>query len=199
MYFDNKGRQQPKLPLHKYLLKLFDQLNEKNSKLEYISPSKLMTENRKDIEYRCVFLIEVIEKQKSPLRTLYSQFISDKARGFNLDSKVMTDNFIKLFQDIKTNGISYPLVAGRYDSKSVKTRHFIDGKKIWTIYDNKTGLQLIDGAHRLACALYLEIKEIPVRIYKPLSFEIPNYTDYIRSKEKDYLYSLQEGENGRYS
>jgi len=72
-------------------------------------------------------------------------------------------------------------------------------KKIWTIYDNKTGLQLIDGAHRLACALYLEIKEIPVRIYKPLSFEIPNYTDYIRSKEKDYLYSLQEGENGRYS
>lgn len=193
MFIDNQGRKQPKLAFYKRFLKIIDQINEKNSKLTYLSTSKLLTENRKDIEYRCIFLKEVIEKQEMPLKTLYGQFISDRDREFNLDAKLMTQNFIKLFYDIKNNGINNPLIIGKYDSKLIKTRYFLNGKKLWRNYQNKTGFQLIDGAHRLASALYLEIKEVPVKIYKPLSFEIPNYTDYIALKEKDYLDNIRKG------
>ena len=50
--------------------------------------------------------------------------------------------------------------------------------------------QLIDGAHRLAIAEFLQYEKVPVKIIKPSSFEIPNYTDYIDIKEPEYKAKL---------
>ena len=38
----------------------------------------------------------------------------------------------------------------------------------------------------------LNLDKIPVRIYRSLSFEIPNYTDYIRIKEPEYLKQIKQ-------
>lgn len=53
--------------------------------------------------------------------------------------------------------------------------------------ENDSGFQLMDGAHRLAVAIFLKLNKIPVKIISPVGFEIPNYTEYINSKEKEYL------------
>ena len=60
-------------------------------------------------------------------------------------------------------------------------------KKIWFEMENITEYQLLDGAHRLAIALFKKMNEVPVKIIKPLGFEIPNYTEYLKYKEKEYL------------
>ena len=52
-------------------------------------------------------------------------------------------------------------------------------------------LQIINGAHRLSVALFLGFDKVPVKIYKSLSFEIPNYTEYIKIKEPEYLEKLR--------
>jgi len=69
-----------------------------------------------------------------------------------------------------------PIIVGKYNNSVLKTRHIIKGTKFWSEIQNKTGYQLIDGAHRLSIALFLQHKEIPVKVIRPLTFEIPNYT-----------------------
>ena len=68
----------------------------------------------------------------------------------------------------------------------------MNGSKNWVDLPNENGYQVINGAHRLAVALFLNLDEIPVRIYRSLSFEIPNYTDYIRIKESEYLKKIKQ-------
>ena len=48
---DNGGQKQPFLPVHKKILRLFDQIQEKIVTPTYIDPKKLLTKNRKDLEY----------------------------------------------------------------------------------------------------------------------------------------------------
>ena len=76
--------------------------------------------------------------------------------------------------------------------KNIKTRYILNGSKNWVDLPNENGYQVINGAHRLAVALFLNLDEIPVRIYRSLSFEIPNYTDYIRIKEPEYLKQIKQ-------
>ena len=45
----------------------------------------------------------------------------------------------------------------------------------------------MDGAHRLSIAFFLKFDKIPVKIIEPVGFEIPNYSEYIKHKEKEYL------------
>ena len=74
----------------------------------------------------------------------------------------------------------------RPDSEFINTQYIINNQKIWKTYRNETKYQLIDGAHRLAIAEFLEHEEVPVKIFESHSFEIPNYTDYIDIMEPDY-------------
>ena len=76
--------------------------------------------------------------------------------------------------------------------KNIKTRYILNGRKNWVDLPNENGYQVINGAHRLAVALFLNLDEIPVKIYRSLSFEIPNYTDYIRIKEPEYLKQIKQ-------
>ena len=64
--------------------------------------------------------------------------------------------------------------------------------KKWKNIPNETGYQVINGAHRLAVALFLGFEKIPVKIYRSMSFEIPNYTDYIEIKEFEYLKRINQ-------
>jgi len=128
---DNGGQKQPFLPVHKKILRLFDQIQEKIVTPTYIDPKKLLTKNRKDLEYRLNFLNDVFNKNLDPSNTLYSQFISDVDRGFNLDEKMMINNFLALIKEIKKDGIIRPLIVAKYDSDFIKTRYILKGKKDW--------------------------------------------------------------------
>lgn len=174
-------------PMNNRFLWLLEIIQEKINKTTYLDPKKLATENRKDIEYRVEFLQDVLVKKIPTNKTKYHYFISDTDKGITRDPNIASKEFLQLCADIKKNGICEPIIAGKYVNSILKTRHIIKGQKYWSDIQNKTGYQLMDGAHRLAIALFLKHETIPVRIIKPLTFEIPNYTSYLKTKEKEYL------------
>ena len=186
MYIDNGGRNQPNLPFIKKLFTKFDRLKESTSQTNYLPTKKLITNNRKDILYRIDFLNEIINKKNSPKKTLYYKFVSDTDRNLPISSDDIVNNFITAYHDIKNESIKKPITVGKFDSESINTRYILNNQKIWKVYRNESKHQLIDGAHRLAIAVFLQHDKVPVKIFKPHSFEIPNYTDYIGIKETEY-------------
>tara|TARA_Y100000782_G_C10080259_1_gene221687 strand:- start:141 stop:716 length:576 start_codon:yes stop_codon:yes gene_type:complete len=186
MYIDNGGRNQPNLSPLKKLLTKFDRLKESTSQTTYLPTKKLITNNRKDILYRIDFLNKIINKKNSPKETLYYQFVSDTNRSLPISADDMVKNFTTLYYEIKSESIKKPITVGKFDSEYVNTRYFLNNQKTWKVYRNENEYQLIDGAHRLAIAEFLEHEKVPVKIIKPTSFEIPNYTDYIDIKEAEY-------------
>jgi len=164
-----------------------DTLKEKFSKIEFLDPKLLLTENRYDISLRIDFLNEVIKKKQVANKTKYFKFITDKDKGISRDPKNIITNFLNLYNDIKKNNMKNPILVGNYSSQNISTRYISENQKFWLDIKNKTGYQLMDGAHRLSVALFLKIPLIPVKIIHPLAFEVPNYTEYIKKKEKEYL------------
>lgn len=164
-----------------------DNLKEKFSKTSTLNPKLLLTENREDVDLRINFLNDILEKKSQPEQTQYFKFISDTDKGITRNSIDFVENFKKLYFDIKKNNILIPILVGKFHQKKIKTRYIIQGEKFWSEIENKTGYQLMDGAHRLSIAIYLKFDSISVKIIKPLGFEIPNYTEYISHKEKEYL------------
>jgi len=181
---------QPDLPLHKKFLRLFDLIQYRNTKISFLPPKILLTNNRKDIEYRVEFLRNVIDKKLSPQQTLYYNFISDDDKGVILDVESVSKDFISLYEDIKKNKILEPIVIGQYSKKIIKTRYVLNGKKVWINYINEHGFQVINGGHRLAVALFLNLEKVPVKIFRSFSIEIPNYTEYLKIKESEYREKL---------
>jgi hypothetical protein len=186
MNVDNHGREQQNLSFVKKLLSKFDHLKESTSQITYLPTKKLITNNRKDILYRIDFLNAVVKKKLSPKKSLYYQFVSDTNRSLKISADDMLNNFMTAYDKIKNEGIKKPISVGRYDSESINTRYILNNEKIWKVYRNESKYQLIDGAHRLAIAEFLQHDKVPVKIFKPSSFEIPNYTDYIDIKEAEY-------------
>ena len=191
MYIDNGGRNQPDLTPLKKILTKFDRLKESTSQTTYLPTKKLITNNRKDILYRIDFLNEIINKKNSPKETLYYQFVSDIDRSLPISADDMVNNFTTSYHKIKNESLKKPITVGKFDSESINTRYILNNQKIWKVYRNENEYQLIDGAHRLAIAEFLEHEKVPVKIIKPHSFEIPNYTDYIGIKEPEYLKNLK--------
>ena len=190
MYIDNVGRNQPDLTPLKKILTKFDRLKESTSQTTYLPTKKLITNNRKDILYRIDFLNEIINKKNSPKETLYYQFVSDIDRSLPISADDMVNNFTTSYREIKNESLKKPITVGKFDSELINTRYILNGKKIWKTYRNENKYQLIDGAHRLAIAEFLQYEKVPVKIIKPSSFEIPNYTDYIDIKEPEYKAKL---------
>ena len=186
MYIDNGGRNQQNLSFIKKLLTKFDRLKESTSQTTYLPTKKLITKNRKDILYRIDFLNEIINKKNSPKKTLYYQFVSDTDRSLPISADDMVNNFTTSYHKIKNESLKKPITVGKFDSESINTRYILNNQKIWKVYRNEGKYQLIDGAHRLAIAEFLQYEKVPVKIIKPSSFEIPNYTDYIDIKEAEY-------------
>ncbi len=183
---------QPCIPLHKKCLMLIDLIQQRSVKTSFLSPKILLTKNRKDIEYRVEFLRNVLESGLALQNTLYYQFIADHDKTVTEDAEIASKDFISLYHNIKKNKILEPIAIGQYSKKNIKTRYILNGSKNWVDLPNENGYQVINGAHRLAVALFLNLDEIPVRIYRSLSFEIPNYTDYIRIKESEYLKKIKQ-------
>ena len=194
-YFSNTFKlvqsPQPNLPVYKKFLMLFDLIQQRSTKTSFLSPKILLTKNRKDIEYRIEFLRNIFNEGLSPECTLYYQFISDSGTGGGIDGGTDPKKFIALYEDIKKNKMIEPIVVRQYSKKTIETRYFLNGKKIWKNYTNENGFQGINGAHRLAVMIFLGSEEIPVKIYNSLSFEVPNYTDYIKTKETEYKENLK--------
>ena len=185
---------QPNIPFYKKCLMLIDLIQQRSVKSCFLSPKILLTENRKDIEYRVEFLKDVLQNNIPLQNTLYYQFIGDHDKGIIEDVETVSKKFIKLHNDIKKNDILEPIILGSYSKKKIKTRYVLHNKKIWINIDNEHKLQIINGAHRLSVALFLGLDKVPVKIYKSLSFEIPNYTEYIKIKEPEYLKNLVNNE-----
>jgi len=172
--------------------RFLDTIQECFTKTENIDPNTLFTKNRLDIDLRIKFLHDVLEGKIPRKETMYYQFIADGERGTSRNSEDATTEFLKVYDSIKQNGIQKPLIAGRFEKGLIKIRYIINNKKVWKDYKNESGLQLIDGAHRLAIALYLKNKSIPVKILKPYSFQVPDYDGYIQIKQKKYLENIRD-------
>ena len=185
---------QPNIPFNKKCLMLIDLIQQRSVKSCFLSPKILLTENRKDIEYRIKFLKDILQNNIPLQNTLYYQFIGDHDKGIIEDVETVSKKFIKLHDDIKKNDILEPIILGSYSTKKIKTRYIFHNKKTWTNIDNENNLQIINGAHRLSVALFLGLDKVPVKIYTSLSFEIPNYTEYIKIKEPEYLKNLANNE-----
>lgn len=174
-------------PQNNPFLWYIDNLKEKFSKTRFLDPKLLLTENRHDISLRIDFLNEVIEHKQDATKTKYFKFIIDKDKGISRDPTNIITDFLNLYSDIKKNNICNPVLVGKYTSSKIPTRYIFKNQKFWFDMENKSGYQLMDGAHRLSVALFLQISLIPVKIINPLAFEIPNYTQYLKKKEKEYL------------
>jgi hypothetical protein len=174
-------------PQSNFILWNIDNVKIKCSKKNSLDPNLLLTENRQDINLRITFLEDIFQKNLKSENTKYFKFISDKDKGIRRDSKKSTENFRELIISIKEHNILEPILVGKYVKKKIQTRYIINNTKKWFEVENKTGFQLIDGAHRLSIALFLKFKTIPVKIIEPVGFEIPNYSEYIKHKEKEYL------------
>ena len=105
MLFNLVQSPQPYLPFYKKLLMPLDLIQQKSSKISFLSPNLLLTENRKDIEYRLQFLQDVFDKGLSANQTLYYHFISDDEKGVILDGESISKDFIVLYNSIKNNKI----------------------------------------------------------------------------------------------
>lgn len=180
-----------KQPQSNVFLNFFDTVYCKFAKTHMINPKTLVTENRNDILLRKDFLHNVIDENKLPIQTLYYQFISDGDRGITRDPIKSSKSFLELFKDIKLDGIKTPLLIGKYDSTTLDTRYILCTSKYWKNYRNVSGFQLIDGAHRLAIALYLKLDTIPVKIISTRGFQIPDYTEFLKLKSKEYLENIE--------
>jgi len=126
-----------------------------------IDPLILLTKNRDDILLRKDFLTDVIDNNKTPDQTLYYKFISDGVyTGYKSDADKKSKKYLKLYKDIRLNGIIKSIIICKYTS----------------------GFQLMDGAHRLAVALYLNFNNITVKIIPIGDFIVPSYTESFRDK-----------------
>jgi len=146
----------------------------------------LLTKNRKDIDYRIFFLDEVVNHNIPIKQTKYYHFISDIDKGIARDAMLSSQSFLDLLEDIKQNGMKKPIIVGKFDSNTIKTRYIFKEKKFWFDFKNETGYQALSGAHRLAVLKFLGHSSVPVKKIKPLTYEITNYTEYIKFKEKQY-------------
>ena len=174
-------------PQSDQFLNNIDNITQKNSKIQRINPKQLLTKNRDDIIVRQNFLDEIINQQQNIKKTIYYQFISDKERGIVREPQQASKNFLKLYDEIKKNNICEPILVGKYNSPILKTRYLIKNLKFWNEYENQSGYQLIDGAHRLSIALFLNLDSIPVKIITAKGFEIPDYTQFLKLKREEYL------------
>lgn len=174
-------------PQSNSFLWLLDDFQEKFTSQKNLDPSLLLTDNRKDISLRIDFLTQVIKNNQDPKQTMYFKFISDPEKGILRESVFAIKHFLELFSDVKNNGIHTPILVSKFSSDMISTRYIQNNQKIWSKIQNKTGFQLMDGAHRLSVALFLKHDNIPVKIIKSFGFEIPNYTEFLKKKEKEYL------------
>ena len=186
MYTDNRGKNLQNLSFIKKILAKLDHIKESQAQITNLSTKKLITKNRKDILYRLDFLNQTIKNKISPKKTLYYQFVSDPDRSLEISADDLVKNFLTAYHEIKNEFIKKPISVGKFNSEFINTRYIINNQKIWKRYRNETKYQLIDGAHRLVIAEFLQHDTVPVKIFKPYSFEIPNYTGYIDIKEVDY-------------
>lgn len=183
---------QPNLSTYKKFLMLYDFFPQKFAKTSYLPTKKLLTANRKDIEYRVKFLDDVINKSVPMEQTLYFQFIGDDDKNVIMNAMNVSNDFLKLCDNIKNSEIKEPIAVGYYPNKKIKTRYIFNSKKKWINIKNENNYQVINGAHRLAVAIFLRLDKVPVKIYRSLSFEIPNYTEYLKIKESEYLRNLKK-------
>ena len=72
---------QPNISTFKKTLMIVDYFQQKFAKISYLSPELLLTENRKDVEYRINFLEDVLEHKIPIEKTLYYQFIADDEKN----------------------------------------------------------------------------------------------------------------------
>lgn len=112
---------------------------------ELIKPQYIMGEfTRYDVLIRAC-LINYLEKDKDFFIKNYCAMQKVRVRNFNVD------NFIQLVSSFRSRGFmeEYPIPVSLYD-------------------------QIIDGSHRLSCALYFGINEVPT-IIVPYEQDIINY------------------------
>jgi hypothetical protein len=156
-----------------------------------ITIDNIKTHNRRDIDYRIDFLNEVDDGTNYP-ETLYYHFISDPERWAQEPAEERCETFVDLAEDIRQNGIQTPITVGRYYSSTLDAKVEFDGEKEYININNHTGYQLIDGAHRVAAASYLGWCTIPTCIIIPVSFEVPEYTEFIEKRESRYKELIAE-------
>jgi len=170
------------------ILWISDLIKEKIAKIKYFDPDLLITKNRRDIEYRIIFLKDVLDLKKEPNQTLYYHFIADRDYGLIVDPNELSKKFLNLYQEIKDNGILKPIPVASLSEKKIQIRYIFQGKKYWSEFLNESGYQALGGAHRIAIANYLGYEKIPVKVFTPSElYEITNYTKFIKLKEKKYF------------
>ena len=158
---------QPNISLFKKILMIFDFIQQKSTKISFISPQKLMTHNRKDIEYRIQFLKDVIDNSILPEKTLYYQFIADDDKNIIMDAKKVSDDFLKLYENSKNKSQTLKYWA---DNNIVK----FNGQKLPNI-NLKAYLILPDGNMGKAFLVYdnfFKIKKYNASTYYALSIGI---------------------------
>lgn len=163
--------------------------SKKLAKTTKINPYYLLTENRKDIDYKILFLKEVIRKKIKPKKTLYYNFLL----GVNKSPfpEKICENFLKLYKNIKQEGIKEPIYIAKYPKDTFMAKYFYNGREYGKKYRNKAGYQLFDGSKRLAITIFENYKSVPCKIFRPIGFEIPDYTSYI-DKNKVLILSLRK-------
>jgi len=154
-------------------------LHGKFIKTEYHNPEKFITKNRKDIDLTVKFLKNILEDKISIEETLiFKKRCQDGSSHKN--QKIHLNHLLDLCQEIKKNRMKKPIIVAKYKSPIIKIWKYSEGthgEKIWDDFKNETGFQLIEGTHRLPIAIYLKMKKIPVKIYKPMFTQIPNFTE----------------------
>lgn len=148
---------------------------------------------REDILLRVDFLQSMEELVGlRPEQTLYYQFIGDKERGGDYDSKEIADNFFKIYESIKKNGY----IGGEYKDSHITViqtpEPYMPGvpPKHERVRRVNSHYALKEGAHRVAALKMLGYEKAECRIVEDYHFSPPDYTEYIRRNRVKYIKNL---------
>ena len=156
-----------------------------------ISPELLNRD--KMIRYLTEFLEDVFDKGKPYELTKYYRFLKDVYnRGMYKDpAELIIEKYCRLFNTIKRDKIIMNPVIITYDPDGFYAYYFEEDNQRFLI-KVKSRYRIINGRHRIAIAIYLKMKEIPIHIIRGgLNVALTYWPKFIEEAESRYLKEIE--------
>ena len=136
---------QPNIPFYKKCLMFIDLIQQRSVKSSFLSPKILLTENRKDIEYRIEFLKDVLENN-TQLQTELGGNRYIEIQNENIVVEIQSDSNItipSLLMAIENNGTTIftdlELIQG---SNFINVNNEFDGYHVLVLLSGYTGNEI---------------------------------------------------------
>ena len=160
-------------------------------KEDHINPGSFI--NDKMIRYLTEFLEDIFNKGKPCELTKYYRFLKDvHNRGmYKNPAKFIIEKYCRLFNTINCDKIIMNPVITTYDPDGFYAYYFKEDNQ-YSLIKVKCRYRIISGRHRIAIAIYLKMKDIPIHIIQgKLGITLTYWPKFIEEAESRYLEEIK--------